>query len=99
MLRKEYLAGYRIGITMYVFQIYGIRQDVTESLKSAVRYSIIVLGARCIRLKMLSLSGPKATVFLLLLIIIIPLVNWSAVNVTAEVNDFKHTRKTNPLTK
>ena len=35
---------------------------------------------------MLSLSGPKARVLLQLLI---PLVTWSVVNVTAEVNDFR----------
>ena len=67
------------------FQIDGIRQDVTVSLKSAVRYSIH-LDPRCFRWKMLSLSGPKARVLLQLLI---PLVTWSVVNVTAEVNDFR----------
>ena len=67
------------------FQIYGIRQDVTESLKNAVRYSI-PLDLRCFRWKMLSLSGPKARVLLQLLI---PLVTWSVVNVTAEVKDFR----------
>ena len=36
--------------------------------------------------KMLSLSGPGARVLLQLLI---PLVTWSVVNVTAEVNDFR----------
>ena len=35
---------------------------------------------------MLSLSGPNAWVLLQLLI---PLVTWSVVNVTAEVNDFR----------
>ena len=35
---------------------------------------------------MLSLSGPKARVLLQLLI---PLVTWSVVNLTAEVNDFR----------
>ena len=35
---------------------------------------------------MLSLSGPKTRVLLQLLI---PLVTWSVVNVTAEVNDFR----------
>ena len=35
---------------------------------------------------MLSLSGPKARVLLQLFI---PLVSWSVVNVTAEVNDFR----------
>ena len=67
------------------FQIDVIRQDVTESLKSAVRYSI-PLDPRCFRWKMLSLSGPKTRVLLQLFI---PLVTWSVVNVTAEVNDFR----------
>ena len=66
------------------FQIEGIRQDVKESLKSTVRYSI-ALDPRCFTWKMLSLSGPKTQV---LLQILIPLVTWSVVNVTAEVNDF-----------
>ena len=72
-------------MTMDDFQINGIRQDVTESLKSAVRYSI-PLDPRFFRWKMLSLSGPKALVLLQLLI---PLVTWSVVNVTAEVKDFR----------
>ena len=71
-------------MTMVDFQIDGIRQDVTESLKRAVRYSI-PLVPRCFRCKMLGLSGPKARVLLQLLI---PLVTWSIVNVTAEVKDF-----------
>ena len=71
-------------MTMDDFQIDGIRQDVTESLKSVVRYSI-PLDPRCFWWKMLSLSGPKARVLLQLLI---PLVAWSVVNVTAEVKDF-----------
>ena len=60
-------------------------ENVTESLKSAVRYSI-PLDPRCFRRNMLRLSGPKARVLLQLLI---PLVTWSVVNVTAEVNDFR----------
>ena len=40
MLREESLPGFGIGMTMDDFQIDGIRQDVTESLKSAVRHSI-----------------------------------------------------------
>ena len=67
------------------FQIDGMRQDVTESLKIAVRYSI-PLDPRCFRWKMLSLSGPKTRVLLQLLI---PLVTWFVVNVTAEVKDFR----------
>ena len=35
---------------------------------------------------MLSLSGPKALVLLQLLI---PLITWSVVNVTADINDFR----------
>ena len=85
MLREESLPGFGIGVTMDEFQIDGIRQDVTESLKSAIMYSI-PLDPRCFWWKMLSLSGPKARVFLQLLI---PLVTWSVVNVTAGVNDFR----------
>ena len=85
MLREETLPGLGIGMTMDYFQINGIRQDVTGSLKSAVRYSI-PLDPRCFRWKMLSFSGPKARVLLQLLI---PLVTGSVVNVTAEVKDFR----------
>ena len=46
VLREESLLGFGIGMTMDDFQINGIRQDVTESLKSAVRYSI-PLDPRC----------------------------------------------------
>ena len=60
MLREQYLPGFGIGMTMDDFQIDGIRQDVTESLKSAVRYSI-PLDPRRFTWKMLSLSGPKDT--------------------------------------
>ena len=38
--REESLPGLGIGITIDDFQIAGIRHDVTESLKNAVRYSI-----------------------------------------------------------
>ena len=38
--REESLLGLRIGMTIDDFQIAGIRLEVTESLKSAVRYSI-----------------------------------------------------------
>ena len=84
MLREQSLSGFWIGVTMDYLQIDGIRQDVTESLKSAVRY-LIHLDPRCFRWKMLSLSGPKAWVLLQLLI---PLVTWYVVNVTAEVKYF-----------
>ena len=71
-------------MTINYIQIAGIRHDVTESLKSAVRYSI-ALCPRFFRRKILSLSGPKASVLLQLLI---PLVTWSIVNVTTDINDF-----------
>ena len=57
---------------------------MTESSKSALGYSI-TLDPRCLRWKMLSLSGPKARVLLQLLI---PLTTWSVANITSEVNDF-----------
>ena len=79
VLREESLPGFGIGTTMDDFQIDGIRQYVTESLKSAVRYSI-PLDPRCFGWKMLSLSGPKARVLLQLLI---PLVTWSVVTISA----------------
>ena len=50
MLREQSLPGFGIGMTMDDFQIDGIRQDVTESLKSAVRY-LILLDPRCFRWK------------------------------------------------
>ena len=53
-------------------------------IRSAARG--IPLDPRCFRWKMLSLSGPKARVLLQLRI---PLVTWSVVNVTADVNDFR----------
>ena len=46
--REEFWPGLGIGMTIDDFQIAGIRHDVTESLKSAVRYSI-VLGPRFFR--------------------------------------------------
>ena len=57
--REESLPGLGIGMTIDDVQIDGIRHDVTESLKSAVRYSIAV-GQRFFMGKILSLSGPKA---------------------------------------
>ena len=50
---------------------------MTERLKRVVLYSI-ALGPRCFKWKMLSLSGPKALLFLQLLI---AFTTWSAVNV------------------
>ena len=46
--REESLPGLGIGMTIDDFQIAGIRHHVTESLKSAVRYSI-ALGPRFFR--------------------------------------------------
>ena len=46
--REESLPGLGIGMTIDNFQIAGIRHDVTESLKSDVRYSI-ALGSRFFR--------------------------------------------------
>ena len=46
--REESLPGLGIGMTIDDFQIAGIRHDVTESLNSAVRYSI-ALGPRFFR--------------------------------------------------
>ena len=43
--REESLPGLGIGMTIDDFQIAGIRHDLTESLKSTVRYSI-ALGPR-----------------------------------------------------
>ena len=85
MLREESLSGFGFGMTMDYFQIDRIRQDVTELLKSAVRYSI-PLDPRCFRWKILSFSGPMARVLLQLLI---HLATWSFANVTAEVSHFR----------
>ena len=46
--REESLPGLGIGMTIYYFQIAGIRHDVTVSLKSEVRYSF-ALGPRFFR--------------------------------------------------
>ena len=46
--REESLPSLGIGMTIDDFQIAGIRHDVTESLKSEVRYSI-ALGPRFFR--------------------------------------------------
>ena len=53
VLREQSFPGFGIGMTMDDFQIDGIRQDVTELLKGAVRY-LLPLDPRCFRLKMLS---------------------------------------------
>ena len=62
-----------------------IRHDVLELLESAVRYSN-ALGLRFFWSKILSLLSSKALVLLQLLI---PLVTWSVVNVTADIHDFR----------
>ena len=46
--REESLPGLGIGMTIDDFQIAGIRHDMTESLKSDMRYSI-ALGPRFFR--------------------------------------------------
>ena len=46
--REESLPGLGIGMTIDDFQVAGIQHDVTESLKSALRYSI-ALGPRFFR--------------------------------------------------
>ena len=46
--REESLPSLGIGMTIDYFQIAWIRHDMTESLKSAVRYSI-ALGPRFFR--------------------------------------------------
>ena len=48
VLRHDPFPGFGIGMAMDDFQINGIRQDVTESLMIAVRYSI-ALDPRCFR--------------------------------------------------
>ena len=81
---KESLPGLGMGMTNEVFQIEGIRLDLKESLKRAVRYSV-ALGPRFFKWKMLSRSGPKA---LLLLQLLIALVTIAVVNVGAVSCDF-----------
>ena len=46
--REESLPGFGMGMTINDFRIAGIRYDVTESLKSAVRYSM-AMGPRFYR--------------------------------------------------
>ena len=64
---EESLLGLGMGMTNEVFQIEGIRLDLKESLKRAVRYSV-ALGPRFFKWKMLSRSVPKALLLLQLLI-------------------------------
>ena len=72
----ESLPGLGIGMTNEVFQIDGRRHDSSESLQSAVRWSV-ARGPRLFKWKMLRESGPYA---LLLLQLFIALVAWSLVN-------------------
>ena len=71
-------------MTNEVFQIEGIRLNLKELLKRAVRYSV-ALGPRFFKWKMLSRSGPKA---LLLLQLLIALVTIAVVNIGAVSCDF-----------
>ena len=61
------MPGFGIGMINDDFHIGGIQQVVSERLKRVVMYSM-ALGPRCFKWKMLSLSGPKALLFLQLLI-------------------------------
>ena len=78
------MPGFGIGMINYDFHIAGIQQVVAERLKRVVMYSI-ALGPRCFKWKMLSLSGPKALLFLQLLIAFI---TRSVVNVCTISNSF-----------
>ena len=78
------LPGFGIGMINDDFHIAGIRQVVAERLKRVVMYSM-VLGPRCFKWKMMSLSGPKALLFLQLLIAFI---TRSVVNVRTISNGF-----------
>ena len=78
------MPGFGIGMINDDFHIAGIRQVVAERLKRAVMYSM-TLGPRCFKWKMLSLSGPKALLFLQLLIAFI---TRSVVNVRTISNGF-----------
>ena len=78
------LPGFGIGMINDVFHIARIRQVVAERLKRVVMYSM-ALGPRCFKWKMLSLSGPKALLFLQLLIAFI---TRSVVNVCTIPNGF-----------
>ena len=66
----ESLPGLEIGMTNEVFQIDGRRQDLRESLYSAVRCSV-ARGPRFFKWKMLRESGPYAMLLLQLLIALV----------------------------
>ena len=78
------MPGFGIGMINDDFHIAGIRQVVAERLKRVVMYSI-ALGPKCFKWNMLSLSEPKALLFLQLLIAFI---TRSAVNVRTISNGF-----------
>ena len=78
------MPGFDIGMINDDFHIAGIRQVVAGRLKRVVIYSI-ALGPRCFKWKMLSLSGPKALLFLQLLI---AFMTRSVVNVRTISNGF-----------
>ena len=78
------LPGFSIGMINDNFHIARIRQVVAERLKRVVMYSM-ALGPRCFKWKMLSLSGPKALLFLQFLIAFI---TRSVVNVRTISNGF-----------
>ena len=78
------MPGFGIGMINDDFHIAGIRQVVAERLKGVVMYSI-ALGPRCFKWNMLSLSGPKALLFIQLLIAFI---TKSVVNVRTISNGF-----------
>ena len=59
-----------IGMTNEVFQIDGRRQDLMESLKSAVRCSV-TMSPRFFKWKMPRESGPYALLLLQLLIALV----------------------------
>ena len=76
--------GFGIGMINDDFHIAEIGHVVAERLKRFVMYSM-ALGPRCFKWKMLSLSGPKALLFLQLLIAFI---TRSVVNVRTISNGF-----------
>ena len=76
--------GFGIEMINNYFHIAGIQQVVAERWKRVVMYSI-ALGWRCFKWKMLSLPGPKALLFIQLLIAFI---TGSVVNVRTISNGF-----------
>ena len=61
MLREVSLPGFGIGMTMDDFQIDGIRQDVLEMLKSAVR-SVVNVTAEVNDFRLMSLDTNRVLV-------------------------------------